>query len=160
MPPAAIAWQWLDLDRCPGCATAERTVAAKKSILLEQNIFADSKTYNYALCHGCGMVYATHRPVGASYKLPATISRKRSGVARGANAGNALLNPYPLSEQDRERTGAHCGWRLCLRHEAHEHLDGVYLDRIENAGHVELLGSLLDLQGARVSEVRSRPGRS
>jgi hypothetical protein len=26
VPPAAIAWEWLDLDRCPGCATAERTV--------------------------------------------------------------------------------------------------------------------------------------
>ena len=70
-----------------------------------------------------------------------------------------MLNPYPLSEQDRERYRALiAGGVFVSDHEAHEHLDGVYLDRIENAGHVELLGSLLDLQGTRVLEVRSRAG--
>jgi SAM-dependent methyltransferase len=161
VPPAAIAWEWLDLDRCPGCATAERTVVCEwnKSILLEHDIFAGSRPYNYALCHGCGMVYATHRPVGASYKLLMDDFPETIGRGAGANAGNALLNPYPLSEQDRERYRALiAGGVFVSDHEAHEHLDGVYLDRIENAGHVELLGSLLDLQGARVLEVRSRAG--
>ena len=161
VPPAAIAWQWLDLDRCPGCATAERTVVCEwnKSILLEQNIFADSKPYNYALCHGCGMVYATHRPVGASYKLLMDDFPETIGRGSGANASNALLNPYPLSEKDRERYRALIsGGVFVSDHEPREHLDSVYLDRIEHAGHVELLGSLLDLHGARVLEVRSRAG--
>jgi SAM-dependent methyltransferase len=161
VPPAAIAWQWLDLDRCPGCATAERTVVCEwnKSILLEQNIFADSKPYNYALCHGCGMVYATHRPVGASYKLLMDDFPETIGRGSGANASNALLNPYPLSEKDRERYRALIsGGVFVSDHEPREYLDSVYLDRIEHAGHVELLGSLLDLHGARVLEVRSRAG--
>jgi SAM-dependent methyltransferase len=161
VPPAAIAWEWLDLDRCPGCATAERTVVCEwnKSILLEQNIFADSKPYNYALCHGCGMVYATHRPVGASYKLLMDDFPETIGRGSGANASNALLNPYPLSEKDRERYRALIsGGVFVSDHEPREHLDSVYLDRIEHAGHVELLGSLLDLHEARVLEVRSRAG--
>ncbi|MGH7552901.1 MAG: hypothetical protein ACREMQ_07705, partial [Longimicrobiales bacterium] len=50
----APAWEWLTLDRCPGCGTAERTIVCEwnKSIVLEQDVFADSPRYNYALCHG------------------------------------------------------------------------------------------------------------
>jgi hypothetical protein len=43
-------------------------------------------------------------------------------------------------------------------HERREHLSQVYKDRLENASHVELLGSLLDLKGARALEIRSRAG--
>ena len=39
-----------------------------------------------------------------------------------------------------------------------ESLAGVFTDRLANAAHVEVLGSLLDLRGARVLEVRSRAG--
>jgi len=39
-----------------------------------------------------------------------------------------------------------------------EHLSQVFKDRLENASHVELLGSLLDVHGARALEIRSRAG--
>src|SRR5262245_33869809 len=157
----ATAWEWLNLERCPGCDTAERTIVCEwnKSILLEQDIFADSPRYNYALCHGCGIVYATCRPVGEEYKSLMNDFSETIGRGDRANAGNALLNPYPLSEEDRDwYRRLIAGGVFVSDHDPREHLDGVYQDRVENAGHVELLGSLLDLQKARVLEVRSRAG--
>jgi SAM-dependent methyltransferase len=38
------------------------------------------------------------------------------------------------------------------------YLSGLQSDRLSNAGHIETLGSLLDLRGARVLEIRSRTG--
>ena len=158
-PP--IQWEWLQLDRCPGCGEAERTIVCEwnKSIVLDRDIFAGSPHYDYALCHGCGIVYASRRPIGASYRALMNDFPETIGRGAGANAKNALLNPYPLSEEDRERyRRLVAGGVFVSDHDAHEHLDGVYLDRTENAAHVEILGSLLDLRGGRVLEVRSRAG--
>jgi SAM-dependent methyltransferase len=70
-----------------------------------------------------------------------------------------MLNPYPLSESDRERyRKLIAGGVFVSDHEWREHLSQVYGDRLENAYHVELLGSLLDLKSARVLEIRSRAG--
>ena len=157
----ATAWEWLNLERCPGCDTAERTIVCEwnKSILLEQDIFAESPRYNYALCHGCGIVYATCRPVGEGYKSLMNDFSETIGRGDRANAGNALLNPYPLSEEDRDwYRRLIAGGVFVSDHDPREHLDGVYQDRVENTAHVEILASLLDLQGARVLEVRSRAG--
>jgi SAM-dependent methyltransferase len=158
---ASVQWEWLKLDRCPGCGTPERTIVCEwnKSILLERDVFADLPHYDYALCHGCGIVYATCRPVGAGYKALTTDFSETIGRGAGANAGNALLNPYPLSDADRERYR-----RLIVSgvfvsdHQAREHLDGVYQDRLDNAAHLEILASLLDLRQPSVLEVRSRAG--
>lgn len=158
---SAVAWEWLRLDRCPGCGTLERTIVCEwnKSILLERDIFADSPLYNYALCHGCGIVYATCRPVGAGYRALMNDFSETIGRGDRANATNALLNPYPLSEQDREWYRRLIASGVFVSdHEPREHLDGVYQDRVENSAHVEILASLLDLQGTRVLEVRSRAG--
>jgi SAM-dependent methyltransferase len=158
---AAVEWEWLNLERCPGCATAERTLVCEwnKSILLERDVFADLPRYNYALCHGCGIVYATCRPVGAGYKALTNDFSETIGRGAGANAGNALLNPYPLSEADRERYRALIAAGVFVSdHRLREHLDGVYQDRVDNAAHVEILASLLDLREPRILEVRSRAG--
>ena len=159
--PAPIQWEWLQLDRCPGCGEAERTIVCEwnKSIVLDRDIFAGSPHYNYALCHGCGIVYASRRPIGASYKAMMNDFPETIGRGTGANAKNALLNPYPLSDQDRERYRRLIAAGVFVSdHDGREHIDGVYLDRTENAAHVEILGSLLDLRGGRVLEVRSRAG--
>jgi 2-polyprenyl-3-methyl-5-hydroxy-6-metoxy-1,4-benzoquinol methylase len=157
----AIVWEWLNLARCPGCDTAERTIVCEwnKSILLEEDYFADSPRYNYALCHGCGIVYATCRPVGAGYKALMSDFSETIGRGARANVDNPLLNPYPLSDEERERYRALIASGVFVSdHDPREHLDGVYQDRVENAAHVEILASLLDLQAARVLEVRSRAG--
>jgi SAM-dependent methyltransferase len=154
-------WEWLDLDACPGCRTRERTVVCEwnKAILLERDLPEDVMRYDYALCHGCGIVYATRRPVGASYRALMDDFPETIGRGARANADDALLNPYPLTDADRERYRQLMAAGVFVSdHEPREHLDLVYKDRIENTGHVEILAGLLDLRHARVLEVRSRAG--
>jgi len=160
-PVAPAAGEWLELSQCQGCATVERTIVCKwnKSILADQEPQDDSTTSNYALCHGCGIVYATRRPVGEQHRalmddFPDTIGRDSREAA-----ANPMLNPYPLSDEDRARYRRMiAGGVFVSDHERREHLSQVYKDRLENASHVELLGSLLDLKGARALEIRSRAG--
>ncbi len=161
-PPATAATgEWLELPRCAGCGTVDRTIVCKwnKSILMDEEPQDDSTISNYALCHGCGIVYATRRPVGERHRslmddFPDTIGRDPR-----AAAANPLLNPYPLSDDDRERYRRMiAGGVFVSDHERRDHLSQVYKDRLDNASHIELLGTLLDLKGARVLEVRSRAG--
>jgi len=160
-PAMRAPGEWLELPQCPGCGTPERTLVCKwnKSILQDAEPQDDSTISNYCLCHGCGIVYATRRPVGDTHRalmddFPDTIGRDPA-----AAAANPLLNPYPLSDEDRARYRRMiAGGVFVSDHNRREHLSQVYKDRLENASHVELLGSLLELQGARVLEVRSRAG--
>ena len=160
-PKRRAAGEWLELPQCPGCGTADRTLVCKwnKSILQDAEPEDDSTISNYCLCHGCGIVYATRRPVGDTHRalmddFPDTIGRDPA-----AAAANPLLNPYPLSEEDRARYRRMiAGGIFVSDHARREHLSQVYKDRLENASHVELLGSLLELRGARALEIRSRAG--
>ena len=43
-------------------------------------------------------------------------------------------------------------------HDEGEYLSGVFKDRLANAGHVDILGSLLNPCSARILEVRPRAG--
>ena len=84
--------------------------------------------------------------------FPDTIGRDPA-----AAAANPMLNPYPLSDEDRARYRRMiAGGVFVSDHERREHLSQVYKDRLENASHVELLGSLLDRCRARASS-RSAP---
>jgi SAM-dependent methyltransferase len=159
--PAPASGEWLELSECQGCGTAARTLVCpwNKSILADEPPDDDSTISNYALCDGCGIVYATRRPVGERHRalmddFPTTIGRDAA-----AAAANPLLNPFPLSEEDRERYHRMIASGVFVSdHQYREHLSQVFKDRLENASHVELLGSLIDLQGARALEIRSRAG--
>ena len=86
--------------------------------------------------------------------FPATIGRDPE-----AAAANVMLNPFPLSDEDRARyKRLIAGGIFVSDHERREHLSQVFNDRLENALHLELLGSLLDLKGVRALELRSRAG--
>ena len=148
---------WLTLARCPACDTAERTIVCEWNTLaiLDTAPDARSSVYNYAICHGCGLLFATERPTGRRYRH---LMEHFEDVIH-KDSSSPLLNPHPLSEDDRARYR-----RLIARgvfvssHEGGESLTGVFKDRLANAAHLEVLGSLLDLRGARVLEVRSRAG--
>ncbi len=148
--------EWLDLERCPACRTPDRTVVCdwNKLALLDTAPDEQAPLYHYAVCHGCGILYATRRPVGERYRY--LVDHFEDVIDKDAR--NPLLNPYPLTSDDRER------YRKLLErgvfvsdHEKGEYID-VFQDRMDNAQHIELLGSLLQLQGARVLEVRPRTG--
>ena len=157
----AADWQWLELTSCAGCGTADRTVVCEwnKAILLERDLPPEVMRYDYALCHGCGIVYATRRPVGQAYRTMVDEFPETIGRGAGANAQDALLNPYPLTEADRERYRRLIAAGVFVSdHEPREHIEGLYKDRLDNTAHVEILANLLNLRDARVLEIRSRAG--
>ena len=149
--------QWMHVDACPACNESARTVVCEwnKLALLETVLDERSWTYNYAVCHGCGILYATERPVGARYAY--LLEHFEDVIDK--NATNPLLNPHPLTDEDRARYRALMAKGVFVSdHEGGEYLGGVFRDRLENAHHVDVLGALLDLRGARVLEIRSRAG--
>lgn len=160
-PPGPL----LQLDRCPVCGSPDATPHVcryNKFITFERMPDAASPVYDYALCHHCGIVYATRRPIGARYDwliehFEETIGRTALGEQR---SGKLTLSSYALTDEMRDNLK-----RLAARgvfvsdHSGttrKEFVPALMVDRFANAAHVELIGSLIPLQNARVLEVRSR----
>ena len=98
--------QWLLLDKCPFCGHGERTVVVEwnKLIMLQKAPDQQSARYDYSLCHACGVVYASRRPVGERFLFLLRHFGEVTGKAAADGViPNPLLNPYPLSEADNER---------------------------------------------------------
>lgn len=149
---------WLLLDRCPACSTVERTVVCEwnKLALLDSAPDGDSSRYDYAVCHGCAILYATRRPVAGRYRY--LVDNFEEVIEKSAR--NPLLNPRPLTDEDKARYRGLTSRGVFVSDHAPggEYLRAVFNDRMENAGHVDVLGSLLDPRGWRVLEVRPRAG--
>ena len=149
--------EWLELPACPACGTADRTIVCEwnKLVLLDTAPDERAPRYDYAVCHGCGILYATRRPFGGRYGY--LLEHFEDVIDK--NASNPLLNPHPLTDDDRDRYRRLIGRGVFVSdHEDGAYLSGVFKDRFANAGHVDVLGSLLRLRGARVLEVRPRAG--
>jgi len=149
--------EWLELQACPACGTADRTVVCEwnKLVLLDTAPDERAPRYDYAVCHGCGILYATRRPFGARYGY--LVEHFEDVIDKNTN--NPLLNPDPLTDEDRDRYRRLIGRGVFVSdHEDGAYLSGVFKDRFANSGHVDVLGSLLELRGARVLEVRPRAG--
>ena len=124
------------------------------------SLLTRSRTYNYALprlrnglcCHTSSGRRELQAPHG---RFPGNDRAWLGGKRRECFTGNHIRCRSRTASVPRSHRVA-----SLFRPRGARTSRCVYLDRIENAGHVELLGSLLDLQGARVLEVRSRPGRS
>ncbi len=157
--------EWLVLDACPMCRHAERTIVNEwnKLVLLHKAPDPASARYDFAVCHACGVTYATRRPIGQRYKFLnlnfGEVTAKHGGDAEFTNP---LLNPYPLTDADREilrrraGRGVFVSEHLGLR--SNEYLEGLIKDRFENSVHLDLIGALLSPTGARVLEIRPRTG--
>jgi SAM-dependent methyltransferase len=159
--------EWLSLDACPVCGSPERTLVNpwNKFILIPKAPDQTSAQYDYSVCHACGVLYATRRPIGSRYHF--LLEHFGEVVAKRGSRGtgeitNRLLNPYPLSDDDREelrRLAAHGVFvsdHLGLT--GKQYLAPLMRDRFENCVHTDIIGSLLEPRGARVVEVRSRAG--
>ncbi len=157
--------EWMELDACPVCGHPDRTLVNpwNKLILLAKSPDETSCRYDYSICHGCGVLYAARRPVGGRYRFLLAhfgeITAKRGG---SAEIHNRVLNPYPLSDQDRADLrhraahGVYVSDHLGL--DQKQYLAPLMRDRFDSSAHVEILGALLEPRGARVLEVRSRTG--
>jgi SAM-dependent methyltransferase len=159
--------EWLSLDVCSVCGSSERTLVNpwNKFILIPKAPDQTSARYDYSVCHRCGVLYATRRPVGSRYHF--LLAHFGEVVAKRGSRGtgeitNRLLNPYPLSDEDREelrRLAAHGVFvsdHLGLT--GKQYLAPLMRDRFENCVHTDIIGSLIEPRGARVVEVRSRAG--
>src|SRR5204863_7866689 len=101
-PPGPI----LHIDRCPVCAATEATPVCRynKFITYEQIPDAACIRYDYALCHECGIVYATRRPGGERYDWPLSHFEETIGpTAPGAKRSGSLhIRSYSLTAAMRQ----------------------------------------------------------
>ena len=156
---------WLLLDACPLCGHADRTVVNEwnKLVLLRKAPDPSSARYDFAVCHACGVTYATRRPVGERYTF-LTLHFGDVTAKHGDDPAftNPLLNPYPLTDADREtlkRRGAPGVFVSDhLRLKKSDYLEGLLKDRFQNSLHLDLIGALLSPHHARVLEIRPRAG--
>jgi SAM-dependent methyltransferase len=101
--------------------------------------------------------------VGSRYQfLLDNFGEVTAKTGGGREIKNPLLNPYPLSDGDRAqlRELASKGVFVSDHQELRsaEYLDGLLKDRFENSVHVDVIGSLVGVSGARILELRPRTG--
>jgi SAM-dependent methyltransferase len=157
--------EWRRLDRCPACGHDDWTIVDpwNKFILTAKAPDDTSAQYDYAVCHACGILFASRRPGGARYRFLLAhfgeVTAKRGG---GAEISNRVLNPYPLDDADRAELrrlagpGIYVSDHLGLRNK--DYLLPLLRDRLDSSVHVDILGALVQPRGARVLEIRSRSG--
>ena len=157
--------EWIERSTCGVCGHAQLTVVSawNKLILLPKAPDRTSARYDYAVCHACGVLSAMRRPCGSRYRFLldnfGEVTAKRGG---GREIANRLLNPYPLTDEDRDELrrlaapGVFVSDHLHIR--STEHLAGLLRDRFENSVHADVIGTLVEPRGARILEVRSRAG--
>lgn len=122
-----------------------------------------SVRYDYAVCHACGVLYASRRPNGSRYRFLlehfGEVTAKRGGTA---GIANRVLNPYPLSNADRAELdrlaapGVFVSDHLGLSPK--QYLAPLLRDRLENSVHIDIIGTLANPRNGRVLEIRSRAG--
>lgn len=156
--------QLTPIDRCPACATTERTLVCEynKAVATGIDIEEPMRRYDYSMCHGCGLTYTTLRPMGDAYRY--LFSRFDESLGRYDKPGrvNPLLSPLPLTDDQREDLRR----RMAPGPLVSEHLDlrasafipQLLTDRLANSAHIEIIGSLLPLKQPKVLEIRPRFG--
>jgi SAM-dependent methyltransferase len=157
----ADAADWLTLDACPACGHRDATVVCEYNRFVVRDVghgLGDA-TYNYSLCHGCGVVFAARRPTGARFRELLHAFSENLGRASRAPL---LLNPRPLQAEERDDLSRRLSNGVFVSEHTgarnRDWLPAVLRDRLTVAPHVEMLGSLVELKGARVLEIRSRTG--
>lgn len=164
-PPDPEGREWMTLERCPVCGYREVNVVCpwNKLLMLRHAPDQESARYDYGVCRGCGIVCAMRRPFGSRYRFLlehfGEVTAKRG---EGEDITNPVLNPYPLTDRDREELRRRAARGVFVSDhlgvDKNEHLAGLMRDRFESSGHVDLLGSLLAPQHARVLEIRPKAG--
>ncbi len=157
------------VERVPACPVggeAGRAAVCKFNKMITMVTVPDrhAAVYDYMLCHGCGIVYASRRPAGPRFQwllehFEENLGRTQPGGRRG---GKLTLSSYELDDAARANLRALASHGVFVSEHRglspKDHLWQLQADRFANARHVELLGSLLTLQAPRVLEIRSRLG--
>ena len=152
----------LDVPRCPGCLDEARTPLFRfnRFALFDWQPDDRAATYNYALCHGCGVVYATRRPAGERYKW--LMEHFEDTLGRMESVGKIAITSRRLTDEERERLrqraarGVYVSDHSGVR--SNEFIPALMRERLANSPHVEMIGALVPVRNARVLEIRSRLG--
>jgi SAM-dependent methyltransferase len=156
--------EWLTLAACSACGHGHFTVVSpwNKLIFLDKAPDATSARYDYAVCHACGVLFASRRPCGERYRFLLQHFEEVTAKRGGEAVTNLVLNPRPLSDADRDELRRLAGRGVFVSDHAgvskREYLAPLLRDRFENSLHTDVIGALLEPRGARVLEVRSRAG--
>lgn len=155
-PEAAL----IEIPRCPICDAAERTPVAEYNglVLLDALRGREVARYDYALCHGCGLVYATRRPTPEQFdELVAHFHRNLGRTETDLVDYAGPVTPEIEAELRRRLAK---GWRVSVEEgaPAESWLPALFSDRVNHSAHVDLIGSLFPVKGARVLEIRTRTG--
>jgi 2-polyprenyl-3-methyl-5-hydroxy-6-metoxy-1,4-benzoquinol methylase len=148
------------LDVCPVCETAERSFVCEYNGLIALDSMRDTELarYDYALCHGCGLVYASRRPDRETYLELMVDFDENLGRATPWFESPASLQAW-LERQDLDdlRSRAATGWLQSEQDEPADFVKHHWLDRNQQAAHLDVLSSL-PLNGARILEIRTQTG--
>lgn len=147
-------------ENCPICETHDRTLVCEynRFILLHGNAEAAEARYDYQLCHGCGLVYASQRPTGAEFQ--SLLQNFNESLGRPSR-DELILIPTPLTEKEKAKIVRLAGRGIFVSEEDAQHgewMKSLLSDRLYIGPHLELLSSLVPLHKKRVLEVRSRTG--
>jgi SAM-dependent methyltransferase len=163
--PDPAGREWLTLDTCPACRHADRTIVNpfNKLVLLETAPDATAARYDYAICHACGLGYATRRPFGGRYRhLLEHFGEVTGKVGDNTEVADPLLNPLPLTDADRERLSRLAARGVWVSEHLglpkRDYLEALLRDRFANSVHLDLLSSLVAPKDGRVLEIRPRTG--
>jgi SAM-dependent methyltransferase len=163
--PGPIPADIVTLTACSVCGHGEWTPVCEFNRFLLSGSPPDEAAMraDYALCHRCGVVFARRRPVGGRFRFLIEHFEETIGrVSGGGHRGVKLLGSRRLNGEDI----AHLRLRASQPVFVSEyppvrdrlHLPALLKDRLAVAAHVEILGSLLNLDAPRVLEVRPRFG--
>ena len=162
-PPDPEGLEWLTLDRCPACGHDTRTIVNpfNKLVMLKTAPDATSARYDYAICHACGLGYATRRPFGGRYRhLLENFGEVTGKIGDNKEIKNPLLNPRPLSDADRDRLTRLASRGVWVSEHLgvpkSEYLESLIRERFQNSVHHDLLYSLVAPQHGTDLEILTR----
>jgi SAM-dependent methyltransferase len=158
----------LELSACAVCGCPDFTPVCEynKFLVIDSHLVDGAASYyDYSMCHGCGVVFARCRPVGARYRyllqrFEVAIGRSQDGSplssVKAAFSSGSLTDADRRALHERVSKGVFVSEHLGLP--KRDHLRDLLRDRLANSVHIEVLGSLLSLDRPRVLELRPRVG--
>jgi SAM-dependent methyltransferase len=164
-PSDSIPTDIAELSACSVCGHTAWTPVCEFNRFLLMDTAPDDEAMraDYSLCHRCGVVFARRRPVGDRFRFLVEHFEEAIGrIPAREQRGVKLLGSRRLSSTEIEYLRARASQPVFVseypRVKGRTHLPALLKDRLAVAAHLEILGSLLNLDAPRVLEVRPRFG--
>lgn len=147
------------IDACMVCGEKRRTIVShhNRLVFLESMWQSDLARFDYALCHGCGLVYATRRPNREEYDY--LYGNFNEFLARRANPKSLnvdVLTPEKRAELDREFLP---WWELRIAPGKKSAIRKALQWELQNVlTYVPQIMRHMPLEGAKVLHVRAKGG--